>query len=272
MRKTNGFTLTEILIVIGLIVLILLLAMPALNFITGSRSIDGAQNQLSAVIGRARSMAIGLQEPHGVMLYKTADGTTELVIVTARQPRDLGTTASIYLDLASDIDPTRLPPGITIQMIDDAQLSGSVRTDDGYTGLNDVGGGTAVGGMILFDGFGKIMHADYGFLTRKWVVLVPGNPPVQVTSEMGELLNINTGTGDPDFLDPPNSTGDTFSSLGFVLAESAPLTSQFGDFASDPQIMGGGYPTAEQEEEAWLDANAVPFLINRYNGTLVRGE
>src|SRR4051812_29047662 len=68
-RRCDGFSLTEILIVIALIVLILALALPAFNFITGGRSIDGAQNQISAMLGRARTEAIGLQEVRGLLFY-----------------------------------------------------------------------------------------------------------------------------------------------------------------------------------------------------------
>src|SRR5947207_7305858 len=64
-----AFSLTEILIVIALIVLLLALAIPAFSFITGSRSIDGAANQISAFLGRARAEAIGLQEVRGVMFF-----------------------------------------------------------------------------------------------------------------------------------------------------------------------------------------------------------
>jgi hypothetical protein len=31
-------------------------------------------------------------------------------------------------------------------------------------------------------------------------------------------------------------------------------------------------PANETDEEKWLDQNAVPYLVNRYNGTLIRGE
>src|SRR5256885_17014890 len=72
MSKTSrrtAFSLTEILIVIGLIVLMLALALPAFNFITGGKSIDGAMNQISAFLSRARTEAVGLQEVRGVMFY-----------------------------------------------------------------------------------------------------------------------------------------------------------------------------------------------------------
>ena len=66
--------------------------------------------------------------------------------------------------------------------------------------------------------------------------------------------------------------------FGFVLFDQESCRNLFGtpqdpDGDRDPQVESGGRITpAEQKEEAWLDANAVPVLINRYNGTLIRGE
>ncbi len=37
-------------------------------------------------------------------------------------------------------------------------------------------------------------------------------------------------------------------------------------------MTGGTYATQERGEEGWIDDNSVPLLINRYNGTLIRGE
>ncbi len=67
--RRRGFSLTEILIVIAIIVLMLALALPAFNFISGGRSIDGAQNTLSALLARARTEAVGVQEIRGVLFY-----------------------------------------------------------------------------------------------------------------------------------------------------------------------------------------------------------
>ena len=68
------------------------------------------------------------------------------------------------------------------------------------------------------------------------------------------------------------------SNFGFVLYDQEPFRNQFGT-ATDPygdedsQMKGGGaISSAESKEESWLDANGVPVLINRYNGTLIRGE
>jgi prepilin-type N-terminal cleavage/methylation domain-containing protein len=77
---SRGFTLAELLIVIALIVLLVAMAVPAFNFITGSRSVDGAQNQIAAFLGRARSEAIGLQEVRGVFFF--LDTRTDRVNMT----------------------------------------------------------------------------------------------------------------------------------------------------------------------------------------------
>ena len=78
------------------------------------------------------------------------------------------------------------------------------------------------------------------------------------------------------------------SSFGFVVfSAEAYKSSDYSD--ADTQIGGsgfnntagaslGGYTTpgnngkSEAQKETWIDQNSVPFLINRYNGTLVRGE
>jgi prepilin-type N-terminal cleavage/methylation domain-containing protein len=68
-RQRRGFTLTEVLIVIMIIVLIALAAVPAMRFIMGSRSIESAQNVVSAMVSRARNQAINDAETRGVFFF-----------------------------------------------------------------------------------------------------------------------------------------------------------------------------------------------------------
>src|SRR4051794_33163673 len=65
----RAFTLTEILVVIVIIVIVLGMAVPVFHFITGSRSEEGAINQIAAMLARARADAIGLQKPIGVAFF-----------------------------------------------------------------------------------------------------------------------------------------------------------------------------------------------------------
>src|SRR5687768_17267841 len=83
----SGFTLTELLVVISLIVIILALAVPAFNLISGSGSIDQAQNQISAMFAQAQATAVDRENYVGVLFYKDvpADRYT-LVLVEKVKP------------------------------------------------------------------------------------------------------------------------------------------------------------------------------------------
>ncbi len=61
-----GFTLIEIMIAAGIIVLMIAMALPVFRLISGSRSQEGATNVIAALLGRARADAVGLHQPAGV--------------------------------------------------------------------------------------------------------------------------------------------------------------------------------------------------------------
>ena len=86
-RRAAGFTLTEILVVIGIIVLFIALAIPAFSAISGTRSIAGAENNLSALLVRAREEAIAQADTadpsyRGVMFYidPATDTVTGMIV------------------------------------------------------------------------------------------------------------------------------------------------------------------------------------------------
>jgi len=188
-----------------------------------------------------------------------------------------------------------------VQVIDDCVVTGTApnqaRTDDGYLGfntiatswqptissvpggdLNAVGGptGTAVpfGGVILFDGNGQLAFARYGLRCA-----------IQTSSGMFDYsklgLLVLPSAGKVDLIPGPNNPTGTGvvanrSAVGMVLFEQDVFANN-GGADPDPQMAvpansGGAYAPAERNEEAWLDNNSTPLMINRYNGTLVRGE
>ena len=73
-RSSSGFTLMELMVVMGIIVLMLGMGVLAFNALTGNRSISMAQNQVAATLGRARAIAMNQSgnEPvaYGVFFFR----------------------------------------------------------------------------------------------------------------------------------------------------------------------------------------------------------
>ena len=83
--RRGGFTLIEIMIAAGIIVLMISMALPVFRAITGSRSEEGTTNLIAAQLGRARADAVGLHRPAGVaFVYNAAKQTTYMAEVQFR--------------------------------------------------------------------------------------------------------------------------------------------------------------------------------------------
>src|SRR6266446_10732333 len=76
--RHRGFTLIEILVVLGIMILIAAAAVPAFRFIIGARNLDGAQNVVGAMVARARTQALVDHHPTGVFFFldPASDRTT----------------------------------------------------------------------------------------------------------------------------------------------------------------------------------------------------
>ncbi len=197
------------------------------------------------------------------------------------------------LDLAPDHDPVLLPVGVGVQFLDNQTSA----TDDKYIGFNtrsDPAGTTKAtvvpyGQVILFDGQGRLVTDTYRFRIR-YPDPDGAGPLLARVSDLGKFLYDDpaapiaiSNPSAPDVI-PPLPIVRT-SSVGFVLFDYDAFTNVNGAKTTAPgvdtdgEISGtsgsgsnGPYVKEEQDEENWLDANATPVLVNRYNGTLVRSE
>lgn len=85
--RRGAFTLTEIMVVILIILIVATLALPALNVITGAKSVESATNVVTAMLARARSEAMSRQQPVGLAVYFDQEkGRAALAIVGYAQP------------------------------------------------------------------------------------------------------------------------------------------------------------------------------------------
>ena len=117
-RRQGGFTLIEILVVVGIIVVMIAMAVPLFNTLTGSRSEESAENQIAAILNTARTEAMALQSPTGVLFYidpatNRINGALVREVQTDlfNDPETAGYGTEIFLDLM-DREPVSLPPGI----------------------------------------------------------------------------------------------------------------------------------------------------------------
>ena len=151
--RRGGFTLTEVLIVVGLMLLVITLAIPAFSVITGGRSVDSAQNVISAALARARQDAMGLQEPRGIIFF-TDPNTARTILAEVYYPDYQG--GGTVVDLLPDREELELPVGVGCQVMPHGN-----------------GGGASpfpTMGLILFDGLGRVAIRQY------WIPGTAGRP------------------------------------------------------------------------------------------------
>lgn len=304
-RIRPAFTVTELLIVIGIIVVMIALAVPAFNLISGNKSVDAANNQISALLGRARNEAIGLQEVRGVFFYPdpatnryvaalvrtpqfnswsggtgssylkgdyviNTAGTAYYVCIEDNSPAIAVTNSSYWrqcdqyaIDLIPDSDSITLPQGVGLQMICDSKiLPPAARASDGYLRC----------GAVLFDAAGRLSN-------RRISVAYAGL--------LGQKMGLFPTSGTPENYPALTWAGPFLEAqFGFVLFDREQFRAQ-SSFSENDRVIPFPNPTNSPEmqrpanyttgspeylEEQWLDGNSTAILINRYNGSLVKGE
>jgi len=274
-HRSEGFTLTEIMVVIGIIVLFIALAIPAMSAISGTRSIAGAENNVSALLARAREEAIAQAEPagptfRGVMFFidPATDGVVGVIVRAAGIANGLAgvPNGTLLLDTVPGRDYLTIPKGVRLRTVFDGQ---SVESTDRYLGFNSTGMGPGTyGGVIIFDSQGRLVVKRYG------LVMSPDGGTTN--SGIADLLGVPAPPPKSIFIPSVPNGSAPISQIGVVFFDKRKFLSahdasgaSFSDENSKPM---GGSGAAEIDVDNWIDSNATPVLISRFTGSLVKGE
>lgn len=287
----KAFTLIEMLVVIVIIVIAMTLAVPAIRSLTGSRSQEAAQNTLTTALGAARAEAMAMQRVEGIMFF--LDTTSDrimcvAVMETQAQPAtDNGAGPMLtYLTLVPDKDPLYLPAGVWLWTMRDINPS----YQDLFNGARYLGFNAFVGpnqgdytsfaaqnppmvnipgGVILFDGTGRLTVRPYGFRNAS------GNP-LDPASQMGKFLfPTASNPGALNVADWPTHTTVKFylaSQVGFVMFDRETFLNQT-DATSGKNFVPFNDDSMAKSVTDYLDIkDGSPFYVNRYDATLMSAQ
>lgn len=222
----RAFTLVELLIVIGLIVLLMAVAVPVFRTLTGSRSVEQGTNVLSSLLAQTRNQAILNHESRGLCFYYSQD-LDRYVAEMVWYDDPTGNPNRIDVVDGGDVYP--LPPGIGVS----TGYSPTVR-------LYSVP--ITVTGMNTYYGTGVL-----------------NLPPVIMFNSEGQLSPANYWTA---------AGGNLTGKVGAAIP-SLPTPAQYVLQLFDREPFENAAPA---NRGTWLDENATPLIVNRYNGTLIKGE
>lgn len=260
-NRNSAFSLTEMLVVIGIMVLLLAIAVPSFRFLTGSNSISGATNVVSAALARARADAVGLQELRGIAFF--TDLSSGRIAVAVVQPDDavpwqagqnylqyqvVKNGSGLYTAKRNHTSNAGNEPGngaswgtewsadvLAIDLVPDRD---QLRLP---TGINLRGAGNVPAipyvapAVVLFDENGQLTVREYVF-----------SPDSDLALQLAPSGAINQ---------------QARSQIGLMLFEDEPF-----------QNATQGFTEPSPTHTAWINQNATPLLVNRYNGTIVKGE
>jgi prepilin-type N-terminal cleavage/methylation domain-containing protein len=268
--RGRGFTLIELLIVIGIIILVLAVSVPVIRIMSGSGSVDGAQNMVSAMLQRARSRAIGMQGPRGVFFFEDQATKRTAMLLVKIDEAGLAPNADarvIELDDAAE-EMQLLPANVGVAFLLGQKPSngppGGAQTETTYRPF----------GLIAFDGLGRVMLVpSYMLLPDDTKAATQSRYPPNGITQLVDRFRQNAdhddalkNLGTTARATPADQSKQEFSHTALMLFDKVAFAEKTP--SGSPLVFTSG--AGSQSE--WLDNNGVALAVNRYTGTLLRGE
>ena len=134
----GGFTLTELIVVLVIIVILITIGAAGWNLLVGSSSVEAAQNITSAFLSRTREEALAHRKARGVIFFARDE---QMFMAAVYHDDPTGRPAQIETVPESDLEP--IPTGVHVRFIN----NGTPRY--------------IMPGVILFDSYGQVSIKPY---------------------------------------------------------------------------------------------------------------
>jgi type II secretory pathway pseudopilin PulG len=242
-HKTTGLTLIEMTLVIGTMVLLVGLAVPAVRSLTHSFQSEGAvKSMIDAALSSARAMAMTRQRYVGVRFQKLCvsddsanplkglvDAPQYMIFIMSDEREKMGGLASGFRAV-DGLDPIKLPG--TVQVLDPNGIARDTDIDE----LPELSNATTF--SVVFGPSGRLVMHDVQVRNRNGVNrpttgLVPATAsPDDVFNVADTICRLRQGR----FIQDDYPLGDTVQALGlgkepsrthFVIVESMPLRAAY---------------------------------------------
>ncbi|MGC4031299.1 MAG: prepilin-type N-terminal cleavage/methylation domain-containing protein [Tepidisphaeraceae bacterium] len=132
--RRAGFTLMELLVVMGILVILLVIALPIFDYITGARSAEAGVNVASAMVGRARALALNREDDKyvGVLFYNEPDTDRDAMQIVEVDAGDIDTSLERYVSWQNSasyrqaiVTPPQRPADVVYSQVLDPTLGGA---------------------------------------------------------------------------------------------------------------------------------------------------
>jgi prepilin-type N-terminal cleavage/methylation domain-containing protein len=252
-HRRHAFTLIELMVVIGIMVIILAVSIPGLKAMTKGNDTAQATSMVSSLIANARSIAISQGRIAGVAFYEANSGKagqTQAAYVVQDIVTSVNTNQNLFLMPLAGGTIQQLPRGAKIVGL---QTADPINPASGNVGTLNVGSTitavtTVPARVVLFDEGGQLL------VRAKMVLDAPTSTTVQ-------------------------STKDTLTSWATDWAGFWASTSQAPSNTSTPALViysDGEFTsanpsgTSQSVQNQWLLQHAKVLVINAYTGTVIQ--
>lgn len=276
----RGFTLMELLVVMGIIITIVAISIPAVNTLTKGNSQRQAVNMVTAYIANARTIAMSTGRQAGVIFYEEKNNAltpnsnqtaVQLIVEDPNQSSTIaGTTYTPAAGCTTFMPDTRyrveyLPAGIKVATLDDSNVTGAFRQAENSSTQSRV---------VMFNGLGQLVLRN-GICRSFFQSATTYNLNDVVQSPLtGFRFIAKAGsTGQT----PPNSTYWTSITDDWNVASATSATSISSGVSSPGLVVYNGRAFNDAgvagntaNSAAWLQANADIVIVNAYTGNVIR--